>query len=223
MRPAVALLLASLCLASRAEEAAPAWAVIKIVRGEDVTFQALPEKDLAPERARITQEATEEIRIWEVRKDAFLKDKANRRKTFLEPKPESATASLAKAPFPTEAEARQYAEEQQKKAEGKHAVIRITGTDGQDTLEVIRQNKIKAKEAELRLDYQKQLSDWNDKKDAFYKAIKGGQPDAAGESTAFEVPAPKEPKLTRIKEGIADPDEAKRILARMEKPEKAKR
>ncbi len=236
MKRAIASLVV-LCLAApglaRASSAVtqedPAFAVLRIVRGDEIRFQPVLSREAADEKARISREARSEIAAWELRRDAARKARTNQDQEFLELKPEPASVTTAKDRIPTEEEAHQYAEEQQKKAEGKYAVIRVTGTDGLSVLEALPQKKIRAREAELRAKYAGERDDWQARAKAHYErvaraGISGGQPadglnpvSTSGSAWPFTQPQPREPRLVRLKEGLADREQGEKLLQELER------
>jgi hypothetical protein len=212
MRAALAALLL-LPLAPR-----PAWAedaakfdVLKVV-GEDTTFLVVPKDQVGARKSEIARKDKEAEAAWASARDAFTRDKANKGQQFLDPRPEASKVSVAKT-FDAEAEARQYADEAQRKAEGTYAVIAVTGLDGKTAREVIRQNKIKAREAELNLDFLKGRAEWQEDCDAWYKAqVTVPPPD----QRPFSETKPLQPKVERLKTGLASKEEAQKALQDLE-------
>ena len=222
MRLALSTLAALLLLplALQAEDAAkPAskFAGLK-VEADDTTFIALPEEGVSARKKEILKEAKEAEAKWTKDRDAFAADRANKGQQYLEPKPEPTKVSVAKT-FTSEAEAKLYAETEQREAEGKYAVISITGLDGTTALETLRQNKIKAREAALGRDFLKQKAAWQKRCDAHYAAQAALAPGFAHQE--FRETKPLQPKLAVLKKDFPSKEEAMR--AQQELKEKGKK
>lgn len=205
------------------EEEKPTYTVGKFVKGDDVTFEVFETKQYFVEKSRRLKEAKEELAKWEADKAAFLADKENRGFKYLELKPEYPNINIARDRFPTEEEARQYAQEKQQKAEGKFAVVSILGTDGFASVEVMSQKKIRAKEQSLKEEYQKSKQKWEAAKKAHYLipawigcrqwAFEHGQPDCH----PFTAPQPVIPKLTRLKTDLESREAAEKAAEELKK------
>lgn len=204
-----------LSLPALAGEDAPAFTVLKIVRGDDVDFKAVPAKEAAAEKDRIVKEAKAAVAEWEKKRDAFLADKANRKRKFRDPKPDSASVSKAKEGLPSQEEADKIAEEERAKAEGKYAVIRVVDTDKSSSIQVILQKKIKARELEMQDKYDAELEDYKSKQEAFFS-------DPNNKDRVFDARPPEKVKVARLKEGLADREAAEKAKEALEKAEPKK-
>lgn len=184
----------------------PVFAVLRIKAGDDTTFKVFPAKETETQKIRIVNETKQALKAWEEKKAAFLADKGNRGMLFLEPKPEVASCSVI-ASLPTEEEAKARAEEEQRKADGKYAVARVTGTDGIALVEVLPKKKLPEREKELKEQYTKEKQEYNAESKAWYadpryveprkQAQLAGQPDPY----PFTKTPPKKPLLERLKDG----------------------
>ena len=217
-----------------AAEAQAPFRVLRVARGDEVTYQVVSEKNATSEKDRLAQEAREEIKAWEGKRNAFQKDKANKGVTFPDPKPDEVVVNTVKDKIPTEAEAKQYAEERQRKEDGCYAVVRVTGLDGATELEIIPQRKVKGKEAALNAEYQKEHDAWKAKVKAFYadpahhtEAPEGDHHDHDGEAPthgpACPYEEPKKPRLVPVQKDLPDREKAEQALAELDRAEKARK
>lgn len=196
--------------AEDAAKSAPKFAVLK-VEADDTTFIVLPEDEVSAKKKEILKEAKEAEAAWASARDAFTRNKANKGQRFLDPKPEAPKVSVAKT-FDAEAEAQQYADEEQHKAEGKYALANVTGLDGKSAWEVIRRNKARSKEAELNLDFLKQKAEWQTRCDAWYTAQATVPPEL---KRPFSETKPLQPKVVSKGE-YASKEEAQKALQELE-------
>ncbi len=209
-RAALAALLL-LPLALRAgDKPASKFDVLKVA-GENTTFLVVPEDQVTAKKAELAKKDKEAEAAWTAARDAFMRDKANKGQPFLDPRPEASKVSVAKA-FPTEAEARQYADAEQRKADGKYTLASVTGTDGRTAWEVLRQNRVRAREAELNRDFQKQKVEWQKRCDAWYTAQATVPPD---QKRPFSDTKPLQPKVTSKGE-YASQEDAQKALQELE-------
>jgi len=216
-------------LSGAEEEEAPKpeegpYAVLKVVRGDEVLFHALPAKEAASEKVRITKDAKERIKAWESRRDAFQKDPANRGKDFLELAPDPAMVSLMKGEFPTQEEAETFAREAERKAE-RFVVVRVTDVDGGAHHEVLSQAGLKARLSDLYEEYAAKCKQWEEEMGVAAtpgaagkpgKATKPGKGGAKGAAISVSASAhPTKPRIDRVKDQIPTREEAEKLLSQL--------
>ena len=216
-KPALLLLAFCLVLPACGEEA-PSFTVLKVVRGDDVEFKVVPAKEASAEKDRIVKEVKAAVAEWEKKRDAFTADKANRKRRFRDPKPDTAAVSKAKEGLPSQEEAQKLADEEKTKAEGKYAVLRIIDTDKSSSLQVVPQKKIKAKEAEMQDRFDEEMEAYNAKRDAWFSDPVAHPPG----SMPFSEKPPDKPKVVRLKDGFPDREAAEKAKAEFEKAEPKK-
>ncbi len=213
----VAVLLAALSLVlplarpARAAEDAT-FSVLKITLGEEITFKALAAGEVGAEQKRIQKEAKETHEKWQGERDAFYADKANikSKKVFRDPEPpKSASVTVAKGGFATQADAQADADERQKKADGKYAVVRTTTSDGSVNNEILLQRKIKGRELELQTEYDTALEKWETGKQNWYNDPANRDAQNPHPYTAVK---PTKPKVERLKEDLPDQAAAQKFL-----------
>ena len=188
---------------------APTFTVLKTTQGDDVTFLALPSAEAGAKQKELRDKAKKDHAAWEAAKEAFHQDKANAKKVFRDPEPAAFSVSVAKAGFASQADADAYAEDQQKKADGKYAVVKITSTDGANSTEIILMKKIRGKEKELEDEYLVANDKWQAGADAFYAnpANTGANP-----PRTYNATKPTKPKVVRLRENLPDEAAAQKAL-----------
>lgn len=192
-----------------AEEAAPKFAAVKIEREAEVEVIVLEAGEVAARKKEIKKEDDAALDKWKADQQAFLADKANKGMKFLEPQPDAAKVSVAKT-FADKAEAQAFAEELQRKEEGKYALVKITDTDGEPNTTVMLERKIKGELAQMLSKYQEKLQNWEKRKTAYYS-----QHGVDFSKNPFRDTKPTEPKLVKLKGGIENREKAEAELAKL--------
>ena len=201
----IALALSCLLLAAppAEEPKPPAFSVLKIVKGDDIVFQAMATSEVAALKARKkTEYATSEAQ-WEKASAAFQAQKGNHGRIFGQPQPEESKVSSAKDALPSLEEAQAMAKDLQAKSDGAYDVVKTTSSEGQVTWSVMLGKKVQAKRDEMAAQYQSRLDSWK----------KSKQPSST---------RPPEPQLEQVKMGFKTKEEAQKALddlkKAMEKP-----
>lgn len=209
------LLSVALALPALAGDEAPTFAVLKIVRGDEIDFKVLAAKEAGAEKERLAKEAKAAQAEWEKQKQAFEGDKANRKKRFRTPRPDPVAVTRAKEGFTSEEEARRWADAEKAKADGKWAVVRVIDTDRSASLQIVQQRKVKALERQMDDKFETDLEDFQTKRDAHYGA--------GGGAASFTEVEPVKAKVVRLKENLNGQDAAEKALEEIQKSEPARK
>lgn len=103
-------------------------------------------------------------------------------------------------------------------AEEKFAVVRYTNSGGSKFMDIIPQDKVKDKEAELKDQYEKDLEAWKERAKAYKKAHRNDKTKAP----PFAEPRPREPTFSKVKENLTK-DAAQKALEAAQKAAQPKR
>ena len=198
------------------------FSVLKVAVPDSTEFVAVPAKDLKARKDAILKSAKDEHVKWETAREAFLKNKDNRNKEYLELEPEIPAVSTAKEGFPDETEAKTWAHDATEKAR-RWALIRITDCDGKKSNEVIEKSKLRARMADLLKEYQKRTDEWDKAMSLQVPGGGGGGPGGHGHGHGggmlggggqAAAPAhPMKPKLEILKDDLLSKEAADKELA----------
>ena len=182
--------------------AAPTYVILRTDKGDDATVQVVTSDLAKTTKDKIHKDAKAALDSWQKAYDDFQKHHAPGQK-FTRKRPDDAKVSTVKDGIATKAEADKLAADEQAKADGTFAVVRITTDGGRESLEVLLDKKVRERQSALYDQYESRLDNW--------KAAHG--PAAS---------KPKEPSVKVLKTGVATKADAQKAMEEIRKADEKK-
>jgi hypothetical protein len=169
----------------------------------NVAYEVLETKMVSERRKELVKEYRDAARAWQKEAAEFRKDKANRGKTYGEPRPFMPLLSVVKQ----NVRGKEAAEKLVAELEARHSVIKIKGMDGKTTYEAVQSMKLVARVTGVQAEYKDALKAWNEEAAAFRKENPG---------KSYAQPRPGKPSVVVAARDLRDQAAAEELATKLQ-------